>query len=126
MSMKIAIPRSQATEKVIAPEIQPNGFTLLEMLLVLAILGMITALVMPKYGSSLRFSHEQARAGDRARIEGAIELYRLDTGVRPSRLEDLLFSPSAVKGWRGPYLEKMPIQPDGKPYLLDAQGKVEF
>lgn len=100
------------------------GFTLLEVLLTLAVFGMILAQVTPKYGSSILFSRDQAQQANSIRIKGAVEIYRLDTGVFPNRLEDLVSSPPEVHGWRGPYLEKIPLQPDGQPYFLDAQGRV--
>lgn len=101
-----------------------TGFTLLEVLLTLTILGMITAQIVPKYGSSILSSKEQAQQANRLRIEGAVEIYRLDTGVFPNLLDDLLSSPPGVHGWRGPYLDKIPTQPDGRPYTLNAQGRV--
>lgn len=100
------------------------GFTLIEVLMTLAILGIILALVVPKYDSSILFSKGQAQQADRLRLEGAVELYRLDTGIFPSSLDDLLYPPSNLKGWRGPYIEKIPTQPDGRSYNLNAQGKV--
>lgn len=100
------------------------GFTLIEVLMTLAILGMLLVLVVPKYDSSILSSKEQAQQADRLRLEGAVELYRLDTGAFPSSLDDLLYSPSEVKGWRGPYVDKIPTQQDGRSYILNAQGKV--
>ncbi|AHF07425.1 competence type IV pilus major pilin ComGC [Desulfitobacterium metallireducens] len=100
------------------------GFTLLEVLLALAILGMIMAQVVPKYGSAILSSNKQVQQANQLRIEGAVELYRLDTGSFPSRLEDLLTLPPEVHGWRGPYLDKLPTQPDGRSYTLDSQGRV--
>lgn len=100
------------------------GFTLLEVLMTLAILGLILALVVPKYDSAILSSKEQAEQADRRRLEGAVELYRLDTGIFPSSLDDLIYSSSEVHGWRGPYIDKIPTQPNGQPYTLNAQGKV--
>lgn len=105
-------------------KLSQTGFTLLEVLLTLVVLGMIMAQVGPKYGSSILSSQAQALQASRVRIEGAVELYRLDTGAFPNRLEDLLSAPPGGHGWRGPYLDQLPTQPDGRPFTLDAQGNV--
>lgn len=109
-----------------SPKSGSCGFTLIEVLLAVAILGMILAQVVPHYDSAILSSKEQAQQANRLRIEGAAELYRLDTGVFPGCLEDLLSAPPEAHGWRGPYLDKIPIQPNGGPYSLNAKGKVEM
>lgn len=105
-------------------EMRNTGFTLLEVLLTLMVLGILLAQVVPRYGTSTRFTLDQTQHADLVRLEGAVELYRLDTGILPERLENLRSLPSGVSGWRGPYLDSIPTQPDGSPYTLDAQGKV--
>ena len=105
-------------------EMKNTGFTLLEVLLTLMVLGILLAQVVPRYGTSTRFTLDQTQHADLVRLEGAVELYRLDTGILPERLENLRSLPSGVSGWRGPYLDPIPTQPDGSPYTLDAQGKV--
>lgn len=103
---------------------QVTGFTLLEVLLTFLILGLVLAQIAPRYNTSIQFSNDQAQQANCLKIEGAVELYRLDTGVLPKQLEDLLAAPSGTSGWRGPYLDQIPVQPNGRPYTLDSQGKV--
>lgn len=100
------------------------GFTLLEVLLTFFVLGLVLAQIAPKYNTSVQFSRDQAQQANYLKIEGAVELYRLDTGVIPTRLEELIAAPPGISSWRGPYLNSIPAQPNGQPYTLDAQGKV--
>jgi general secretion pathway protein G len=102
------------------------GFTLLELLVVVAIIGLLAAYVGPKYFGQLGKS-EQALA--KAQIESfhrALASYRLDVGSFPSSqegLEALVIKPAAAAKWVGPYLSKAaPADPWGKPYIYRAPG----
>ena len=103
-----------------------GGFTLLELLVVVAIIGLLAAYVGPKYFGQLGKS-EQALA--KAQIESfhrALASYRLDVGAFPSTeegLNALMVKPSSAAKWGGPYLSKsVPPDPWGKPYLYHAPG----
>lgn len=103
-----------------------RGFTLLELLVVVAIIGLLAAYVGPKYFSQLDKS-EQALA--RAQIESfhrALASYRLDVGAFPTTQEGLgalLQRPPAAAKWKGPYLSKaVPLDPWDKPYVYRAPG----
>jgi general secretion pathway protein G len=105
-----------------------HAFTLLELLVVVAIIGLLAAYVGPKYFSQLGKS-EQALA--KAQIESfnrALATYRLDVGSFPSTEEGLNAlvakpaSQSAAK-WNGPYLSKaVPLDPWGKAYIYRVPG----
>jgi general secretion pathway protein G len=104
------------------------GFTLLELLVVVAIIGLLAAYVGPKYFSQIGKS-EQALA--KAQIESfhkALAAYRLDVGAFPSTEEGLggLMQKSAgaaAPKWQGPYLTKaVPADPWGRPYIYKAPG----
>jgi general secretion pathway protein G len=102
------------------------GFTLLELLVVVAIIGLLAAYVGPKYFGQIGKS-EQALA--KAQIESfhkALAAYRLDTGNFPSTedgLNALLTKPASAAKWSGPYLSKaVPPDPWGKPYVYRAPG----
>lgn len=103
-----------------------RGFTLLELLVVVAIIGLLAAYVGPKYFGQIGKS-EQALA--KAQIESfhkALGTYRLDVGSFPSTedgLNALLAKPAAASKWAGPYLSKaVPLDPWGKPYVYRAPG----
>lgn len=103
-----------------------RGFTLLELLVVVAIIGLLAAYVGPKYFGQLGKS-EQALA--RAQLESfhrALASYRLDMGAFPSTeegLDALLNKPSHAAKWSGPYLSKaVPLDPWGKAYIYRAPG----
>jgi general secretion pathway protein G len=103
------------------------GFTLLELLVVVAIIALLAAYVGPKYFSQVGKS-EQAVA--RSQIEAfnrALGAYRLDVGSFPSTEEGLaalVSRPATAAKWNGPYLEKtVPPDPWGRPYLYRAPGE---
>jgi general secretion pathway protein G len=96
------------------------GFTLLELLVVVVIIGLLASYVGPRYFSQLGRSEVQAaRAQLRALAQG-VEQFRIDTGRFPSTSEGLTAlqsAPPGVAGWRGPYLRQaVPADPWGNPY----------
>jgi general secretion pathway protein G len=105
-----------------------GGFTLVELLVVLAILGMIVALVTPQVLKYL----DRAKV-DTARIEiktlgSALDLYRLDMQRYPTQdegLAALLEAPPGATAWNGPYLQqkKLPLDPWGRPYVYRFPGR---
>ena len=102
------------------------GFTLLELLVVVAIIGLLAAYVGPRYFGQLGRS-EQAAA--RAQIESfnqALASYRLDVGSFPGAdagLSALMTKPESNPKWNGPYLAKaIPLDPWGKPYVYRVPG----
>ena len=107
-------------------EFKNNGFTLMEILLVLALLMIILGISLPRLNSSVGYTQNQADLANRVLIEGAVELYKLDTGLVPESIDDLLHPPKEVTGWRGPYLERELSPPmEGRDtYEFDDKGKL--
>ena len=104
-----------------------NGFTLIELMLVVIIIGALVAMVMPRLtgrGEQARIA--AAKADIQANIATALKLYELDNGGFPSTeegLEALLNKPSSASNWYGPYLEKKPFDPWGKDYKYKCPGE---
>lgn len=91
------------------------GFTLLELLVVLVILGLLASLVGPKVLNQLSSSKTKTAALQIQELHSALDLYRLEVGHYPSSnqgLDALVSKPSGVENWNGPYLTKKVIRKD--------------
>lgn len=103
-----------------------GGFTLVELMLVVIIIGVLVAMVMPRLtGRSEEARVGVAKADIDLNIATALKLYELDNGAFPSSdegLDALLSAPSSAKNWKGPYLEKKPIDPWGNQYKYRSPG----
>ena len=103
-----------------------RGFTLLELLVVVAIIGLLVAYVGPRYVSQIGKSETAAARAQIEALAKAIDTYRLDTGRFPSTaqgLAALLVRPAGEAKWNGPYLQKdVPLDPWGKPYFYRMPG----
>lgn len=104
------------------------GFTLVELLVVLAILGMLAALVGPQVLNQLGGAKSKSAAIQISDLEQALEIYNLDVGRFPTSeqgLDALVREPSGVRGWNGPYLKKgeLPEDPWGNSYEYRFPGK---
>jgi len=102
------------------------GFTLIELMLVVIIIGALVAMVMPRFtGRGEQARRAAAEADVRANIPTALKLYELDNGSFPSTeegLNALLVKPSSAPNWSGPYLEKKPLDPWGREYKYKSPG----
>ncbi|MDX7951710.1 type II secretion system major pseudopilin GspG [Lichenihabitans sp. Uapishka_5] len=111
-----------------APRRGQDGFTLVELLVVLGIVGMLATLMAPRvlgYFSSAKAQTAQVQAKN---IASALELYYLDVGSYPSTeqgLEALLSAPDGAAGWHGPYLKNSSglLDPWHKRYAYRMPGR---
>jgi len=109
-----------------------SGFTLLELLVVIVIIGLLAAYVGPKYFSQLGKSEVTIAKAQIEAFEKSLDTFRLDVGRYPTTEEGLgalLVAPAtATAKWNGPYLKKgVPPDPWGHPYQYKAPGsKSEF
>jgi general secretion pathway protein G len=99
-----------------------QGFTLLELLVVLAILGLLIGLVAPAALRQLGSAKEKIAHQSIERLASVLDIYKLDVGTYPTTeqgLAALIERPSGVTHWSGPYLkgEKVPDDPWGRPFL---------
>ncbi|WP_042150669.1 MULTISPECIES: type II secretion system major pseudopilin GspG [unclassified Pseudoalteromonas] len=99
-----------------------KGFSLMELMIVLIILGLLGSLVAPKLFSKVSSSKKKAAVAQMQMFETAIDTYRLDIGTVPANLQEL--RASSNPSWDGPYLPKeIPMDPWGKPYIYTVPGQ---
>ena len=105
------------------------GFTLLEMIVVLVIIGLIMGLVGPRLFSQADRAKVQTADTQIRMLRGALETMRLDIGRFPTQEEGLQLlaqapgNPQAAQRWQGPYLDDgVPADPWGNPYQYSTRG----
>ncbi len=103
------------------------GFTLLELLVVMVIIGLLAGYVGPKYFTQVGKSEVKTAKAQIVALEQAFDQYRLDTGHYPTTeqgLAALFVKPGDEPKWNGPYLKKAtPPDPWGKPYIYKQPGE---
>ena len=103
------------------------GFTLLELLVVIVIIGLLAGLVAPRYFDQVSKSNTKIAKAQIDSLEKALDEYRLDVGVYPTTeqgLEALNTRPQNVDKWAGPYLKKaVPLDPWGASYVYKSPGE---
>ena len=98
-----------------------RGFTLIEIMLVVIIIGVLVAMVAPRLvGRSEQARAAAAKADINANLATALDLYEVDVGHYPDELTELRKDPG-VTGWKGPYLKKDPKDPWGRDYEYTSQ-----
>ncbi|HWK48719.1 MAG TPA: type II secretion system major pseudopilin GspG [Steroidobacter sp.] len=114
-------------QEVRAHGAKQGGFTLLELLVVIVIIGLLAAYVGPRYFNQLGKSERKAAKAQIEAFGRALDAYRLDVGSYPSTeqgLEALTTRPDGDTRWDGPYLQKaVPADPWGRPYQYRSPGQ---
>jgi general secretion pathway protein G len=106
--------------------VRARGFTLLELLVVVVIIGMLVAYVAPRYFQQVGKSERTAAAQQMDALHKAIDAYWLDNGHFPTAEHGLLALTTRPDGelkWDGPYLQRAaPMDPWGHPYVYRVPG----
>jgi len=104
-----------------------SGFTLLELLVVMVIIGLLAGYVGPRFFSQIGKSKVKTTQAQISALEKALDQYRLDVGHYPSTEEGLAAldsAPAGVSKWQGPYLRKhVPLDPWDHPYQYRSPGE---
>lgn len=104
-----------------------RGFTLLELLVVMVIIGLLAGLVAPRYFEQIGKSNTKIARAQIESLGKALDQYRLDVGAYPSTeegLQALMAKPQDAPHWSGPYLQKLaPPDPWDRPYQYRAPGE---
>lgn len=106
--------------KMLSKTNRQKGFTLLELLVVILIIGLLTGIVAPRFLSQIERSEATTAKAQIDAFEKALQSFRIDMGRYPATGEGLkvLFTPPGnAQRWRGPYLkDAIPLDPWGSPY----------
>ena len=100
------------------------GFTLIEILVVMAIIGMLAVMVAPNIFNQQAGAQRDAALSQISALEAALDTYRLEVGQYPDSLEGLVENDSGRAAWNGPYLRReVPLDPWGNEYVYDSDGR---
>ena len=102
-----------------------HGFTLIEILVVLAIIGLIAAIAAPQVFNRLGGAKSDSAKVQIEALSTGIDLYRLEVGRLPENMDALISKPSGVDRWNGPYLRKLvvPKDPWGNEFIYRVPGE---
>lgn len=104
-----------------------KGFTLLELLVVLVIIGLLVGVIAPNFFKNVNHSEITTAKAQIDALSKALDQYRLDNRSYPGSqqgLAALISRPGDASGWNGPYLRKaVPVDPWGQPYQYKSPGQ---
>lgn len=105
-------------------KLNERGFTLIEILVVMAIIGMLAVMVAPNIFNQQAGAQRDAALSQISSLEAALDAYRLDVGEYPDGLDGLMENDSGRAAWNGPYLRReVPQDPWGNDYIYESSGR---
>ena len=117
--------RVLCAKSAVSPQRVARGFTLLELMVVLAILALLGGLVGPKVLDYLGKAKSRTAIVQIAELEKTLDNFKLDVGRYPSTeegLDALVKRPASVNLWSGPYIKEVPKDPWNNPYKYANSG----
>ena len=120
------LPKSKLTKRRTRHHTR-SAFTLIELLLVLVILGILAAIVVPKFSGRTEQAKVTAATSQISTFGTALDAFEVDNGYFPkgkNGLNDLVQPPRDAPSWKGPYMKSdIPNDPWGHPYIYECPGK---
>ena len=102
-----------------------KGFTLIEIMLVVIIIGILAAVVLPRFVGRTEEARRAAAIAQTENISLALDQFELDNGRFPATPDELVHNPGNLPNWKGPYLKKgIPNDPWGNPYYYKYPGAI--
>ena len=103
---------------------EESGFTLIEILVVMAIISMLAIMVAPNLFRQQAGAMRDVAMTEISTLEAALDIYRLDVGVYPDSLDGLMTNDSGRASWNGPYLRRsVPLDPWDNDYIYVGSGR---
>jgi len=120
--------KNKSSDKLQRRPIGHEGYTLVELLVVLAILSLLIGLAAPRMMGILGGAKRDTAEMQVAKLGGILDLYRLEVGRYPANengLRELVEAPASVANWNGPYLQSAEslVDPWGAPYIYRFPGE---
>ncbi len=102
-----------------------TGFTLIELIVVIALVAVLAAVVAPNLLGKASEANRKSALVQLEKISSVVELYRLETGRYPEELIDLVEQPQGMERWQGPYLRKRSqlLDPWGNELVMKVPGE---
>ena len=101
-----------------------DGFTLIEILVVMAIIAMLAVMVAPNLFNQQAGAMRDVARTEISTLEAALDIYRLDVGEYPDSLDGLMEDDTDRASWNGPYLRRaVPTDPWGNDYVYESSGR---
>jgi general secretion pathway protein G len=99
-----------------------RGFTMIELMVVVAIIGMLAVIVAPAVMNNLGRGQRTTAIAQMANLATALDTYRLDLSAYPEALDGLVENDTGRGSWAGPYIKEVPLDPWGNAYVYTPEG----